>query len=70
MHCAVEAEDIRLFHLLQSFSCTSQGLKWVYVASGDNLLKTRSRASTSEYKQLPINERLFQNTVNYQILSA
>ena len=31
--------------------------------SGDNLLKNRPRASTSEYKQLPINLRLFQNTV-------
>ena len=30
---------------------------------GDNLLKNRPRASTSEYKQLPINLRLFQNTV-------
>ena len=32
-------------------------------ASGDNLLKNRPRASTSEYKQLPINWRLFENTV-------
>ena len=33
------------------------------MTSGDNLLKNRSRASTSEYKQLPINCPLFQNTV-------
>ena len=34
--------------------------------SGDNLQFFRSRASTSEYEQLPINCRLFQNTVNLQ----
>ena len=33
--------------------------------SGDNLLKNRPRASTSKYKQLPINLRLFQNTVKF-----
>ena len=38
--------------------------------SGDNLLKNRSRASTSEYKQLPINLRLFQNTVKLLALGA
>ena len=32
-------------------------------ASGDNLFKNRSLESTSEYKQLPINWRLFENTV-------
>ena len=31
--------------------------------SADNFLKNRSRVSTSEYKQLPINWQLFQNTV-------
>ena len=33
------------------------------INSGGNLFKNRPRASTSEYKQLPINLRLFQNTV-------
>ena len=32
-------------------------------SSGGNLFKNRPRASTSEYKQLPINLQLFQNTV-------
>ena len=35
--------------------------------SGDNLLKNRPRASTSKYKQLPINLRLFQNTVKFSL---
>jgi len=38
---------------------------WLNI-SGDNLQFFRSRASTSEYEQLPINCRLFQNTVNLQ----
>ena len=33
--------------------------------SGGNLFKNRPRASTSEYKQPPINLRLFQNTVKF-----
>ena len=33
------------------------------IISGGNLFKNRPRASTSEYKQPPINLRLFQNTV-------
>ena len=38
--------------------------------SGDNLFKNRPRASTTEYKQLPINLRLFQNTVKLLALGA
>ena len=33
--------------------------------SGGNLFKNKPRASTSEYKQPPINLRLFQNTVKF-----
>ena len=36
------------------------------IISGENLQFFRSRASTSKFQQLPIDCRLFQNTVNLQ----
>ena len=40
------------------------------LGSGGNLFKNRPRASTSKYKQLPINLRLFQNTVKLLALGT
>ena len=40
---------------------------WRIEMSGDNLLKNRSPASASEYKQLPINLQLFQISYCFQI---
>ena len=55
-------------HLIGSHNFTkavfSTTALWV-ATSGGNLFKKRPRASTSEYKQLPINLRLFQNTVKW-----
>ena len=59
----VWAKNVLLPRIFHKGLSTYYVSRWRVVSSGDNLLKNRPRASTSEYKQLPINLRLFQNTV-------
>ena len=57
-----DSKSIRMVEIISS-SQRQNDVSWIQ-SCGDNLLKNRSLASTSKYKQLPINRRLFQNTIN------